>query len=233
MKCVEIEKVLDEFVGDELDFAVRQKVDLHLRDCIVCRNEAEKLQDTARLLKSIPLIAPSKQFDARMMQAFQQHHETENQPNFWTAVFANFSISKSALAFGALILIAFTALAFQLGRLSASNNRMQETQASGRLSESKPRITQIVEKRVEVPVTKTIEVPVYKEKIVTRTVFKTLSQPAKSLNSTEARNSPAEADTVNLRQKRYEDFASISLEKFQPVSDIRISVVKKGNKDEN
>ena len=223
MKCVEIEKLLDEFVGDELDFAVRQKVDLHLRVCIDCRNEAEKLQDTARLLKSIPLIAPSKQFDARMMQAFQQHHETENRPNFWTAVFANFSISKSALAFGTLILVAFAGLAFQLGRIYAPNAQISQN----------PPVVQITPKaqpdQVVKIVEKLVEVPVYKEKIVERIIYRTRENVKPTYQQ---QNSSINLQSAYAKKQDTEPIEPLTLKDFRPVSELNIQTVARSGNNE-
>lgn len=234
MKCVEVEKILDQFVGDELDFSVRQKANLHLDKCADCRREAENLQNSVHLLKNLPLLAPSNQLDAQMMQAFRKHQETQNQSSFWTAFFSRFSISKPALACAALLLIAFTALAFQLGKMSAPANEI----ANSKTLESPANVVQIVEKRVEVPVIKTVEVPVYREKVVSRIVYKnrdvikTIVVSEKQNNELSDNDLDLQNTAINFVQSESENFTPINLKNFQPLSEIRMNIIKRGRNDE-
>lgn len=235
MKCVEVEKILDRFVGDELNVVMRQKIDLHLNECADCRREAKNLQNSVHLLKKLPLIAPSNQLDAQMMQAFRKHQENQNRTGFWTAFFSRFSISKPALACSALLLVAFTALAFQIGKMSAPVNEI----ANYKTPESSLPIVQIVEKRVEIPVVKAVEVPVYREKVVTRIVYKN-REFTKIIKISERQNKELSENDFNLQntatnfvQNGNEKFTPINLKSFQPVSEIRMNIIKRGKNDEN
>lgn len=234
MKCAEIENLLDQFVGDELDFAFRRKVSEHLNECADCRSAAEKLQSSAHLLKNLPLIAPSNQLDARMMQAFRKHQETQNRPNFRTSFLSLFSMSKPALACAALLLIAFTALAFQLGRMSAPNKEI----ANNKTIEPATPIVQIVEKQIEVPVIKTVEVPVYKDKVVTRVVYKnrhfvdTTEKSNMKRNKTRENIFESQNTAVTFVENGNETFTPINLKDFQPVTEIKMDVIKRSKENE-
>lgn len=236
MKCVDVEKYLSSFDNDEPDFNVRQKIENHLQTCHSCRKSVEIQQTANHLLKNLPAIAPSNQFDARMMQAFRTHGEKKNKAGFWATVFGNFSISKSA-AFGLVALIIVAGAAFQLGRMTSPNVETAETQktnSSSLLTANSPKM-EIIEKPIEVPVTKIVEVPVYKEKIVNRIIYKdreiikTIKLSDK--NETRDANSSFQNTAVNSIQSS-ETSMPINLKNFQPVSEIKIHIIKKGEENE-
>lgn len=237
MKCVEIEKYTEDFANDELDFANRQKIENHLKECRECRREFEELQNARRLLKNLPAVYASAQFDRRMMKTFQNYRKKQQKKkarmNFRTTVFANFSISKPAFAFGLLALAVFTGSAFQLGRMSAPNIEIAEKTIN---QPAKPneanQVVQIIEKRVEIPVIKIVEVPVYREKLVERVVYKE-RKAVKSSDKGESRKTDFNfQNTATFIQTDDETFTPINLKDFQPVSEIKINIVKKGEKNE-
>lgn len=225
MKCIEIEKLLDQFTGDELDFALRRKVDLHLNECADCQSAAEKLQSSAHLLKNLPLIAPSNQLDARMMQAFRKHQETQNRPNFRASFLSLFSMSKPALACAALLLIAFTAFAFQLGRMSAPDKEIANNQ---NIAPAAP-VVQIVERQIEVPVIKTVEVPVYRERIINRIVYRNRNSLVKTelVRTRQSSSINSINNTATFIQTSGENFTPINLKGFQPILEAKISIIKR------
>jgi len=54
--CVEIENELSSFIDDELDDAVKERVEKHLRSCKHCREEHRKLLDIKKKLKRLERI---------------------------------------------------------------------------------------------------------------------------------------------------------------------------------
>jgi hypothetical protein len=240
MKCVDAEIFLNDFANDELDFALRQKIELHLQKCPFCQSEAEELKAINSLLKQLPPTMPSNQFDERMMQAFRTHQQKQTKLSFWTAVFANLSIPKPALAFGLLALAGVLLLAFQIGRLTAPKNEMTANQKISQTEsfDNSP-LVQIVEKRVEVPTIKTVEVPVYKEKIVNRVVYKN-REVLKTIKISEPKETKAHKTNFDFQNtadihspKRSQIFTSVNLKDFQPVSEIKVRIKKRGGENED
>lgn len=239
MKCVDVEKLLDDFVNDDLDFAVQRNVELHLHECPFCQSETEELQKTNVTLKNLAPIAPSKQFDERMLQAFRQHQQNQIKPSFWTAFFANFSISKPALACALLTFAVVSILAFQLGRITSKSTETAKTSDIIQTNSSENNLpVQIVEKRIEIPITKIIEVPIYKEKIVNRIIYKDreVSKPLKIPNVKENEIRDDKFDSQNTAvtyiQNGNETYTPINLKSFQPVLEIKMDVIKKGKDNE-
>lgn len=239
MKCVDAEIFLNDFANDELDFTLRQKIELHLQKCPFCQSEAEELKAINSLLKQLPPTVPSNQFDERMMQAFRTHQQKQTKLSLWTAVFANLSIPKPALAFGLLALAGVSLLAFQIGRLTAPKNEMTANQKISQTEsfDNSP-LVQIVEKRVEVPTIKTVEVPVYKEKIVNRVVYKNrdISKTEKVVDHKEIKTLETDFDFQNTAvtyvQNGNVTFTPINLKNLQPVSEIKMDIIKKGKDNE-
>lgn len=235
MKCVDVEKFLDDFVNNDVDFAVRREIEAHLRECPFCQSDAEELQTANRLLKNLPPVTPSNSFNARMMQAFDAHRDRKLETPSWSAIFANFSISKPALGFGLLVLAGVSILAFQLGRITSPNSQIIETANINQSSsaENNPSI-QIVEKRIEVPIVKIVQIPVHKEKIVNRVIYKSREIPEKIRVSDQKENNIRKTDfdfqntAVTYIQNGNETFTPINLQNFQPVSEIKMDIIKKG-----
>jgi anti-sigma factor RsiW len=235
MKCVDVEKYIEDFANDELDLANHQKIENHLEECRECLEEIENLQNTRRLLKDLPAVSPAAQFDARMMQTFQKHHEKKSATHFWTNLPAYFSLSKPAFALGLLAFVILTGLAFQLGRMSSPNaeTAQQVTTQTATQNEAN-QLVQIVEKRVEVPIIKTVEVPVYRERIVNRIIYRNrdVAEKTKFIDANETPNFASPNNTATFVQTSDEGFTPINLKNFQPISEMKISIIKKGEGNE-
>lgn len=233
MKCAEVENYLDDYIAGELDFSNARKIESHLRECRSCEMEAKVLKNTSYLLKTLSPIVPSAKFDAQMMQAFRKHQRETQTPTFWTTFFANFSISKPALAFALLALILFTGAAFQLGRITSPNTQTSQNQSINQSAQADEpnQIVKIIEKRIEIPVIKTVEVPVYREKIVNQIVYrnreniKTIKTPF--VSKTRDPDFKMQNITTNKILNNSEVFTPINLKDFQPFSEIRVSLIKK------
>lgn len=231
MKCVDVEKYSEDFIENSLDFAARQKFERHLEECFSCRKAINQIQESGVLLKKASLISLSPHFDAKMMRAYNSHFEKQPTASFRATLFNTFSISKPALSMAILTLIAFSALAFQLGKMSARNTANLLTDNS---SNEEKTIVKVVENRIEVPVIKTVEVPVYKEKIVSRIVYRN-REIIKAVQIADNPESKFQETDFNARSAAFtyvqngdENFTPINLKNFQPVSEMRIEIIKRG-----
>lgn len=230
MKCVDVENYLSDYVADELDSFTVRKIELHSKGCILCCKKASDLKNTNKLLKNLPPVFPSHKLDEWMMQSFRKHQQEKQKPAFWTAIFASFSISKPALALGLLALILFTGAAFQLGKMTSPNQTLSQSAQTNEPNQ----IVKIIEKRVEVPVIKTIEVPIYKEKIVNQIIYRNRVAPQKPRTRNEDKLifSDLQSNTATFIQTSDESFTPINLKNFQPISEIKVSIIKNGERNE-
>lgn len=238
MKCTEIEKQIDSFISNELDFAEKQKINLHLQECATCRKEIKEIQEASDLLKTLPAIPFSNQFDVRMMQAFREHKQEQAKPTFWQALLAGFSISKPALALGLLVIAIFTGFAFQLGRMTSPKTGNSEISINNQSEQKGEPLVQVVEKRVEVPVIKTVEVPVYKERVLNRVIYKTI-EVVRNVKSPDENQNQVSIYAYNSQKlasmearKMDELFHQVNLKEFQPITDMKTQIMRKDSNNE-
>jgi anti-sigma factor RsiW len=232
MKCVEVEQQLDYLINGELSPFYQKQVENHLENCQLCHQHLEKLQNVSGLLKNNLLVATSPLFDERMMQLLNQHQVKKTEKikpvGIFATIFAGVSIPKPIFALALLTLAVMTGLAFQLGRMTSTNVQTQilQTEKTNNLANPTPQIAESVQtKIVKIPVTKYVKVPVIQEKIVTRTVYKTASSNKKEINKTQTAN----LDNLAIdKTKKNEVLTQISLKDYQPVSEIKMKIFKRG-----
>ncbi len=60
--CDRIKDMLSPYQDDELEPDERQRVEMHLKSCPICREELNSLQKTMDLVRQIPVIGSSRSF---------------------------------------------------------------------------------------------------------------------------------------------------------------------------
>ncbi len=237
MKCVEVEKHINSFIDDELSLPLGRKVEFHLKECPACEETFDSLQTLRQIVGKEISVSASSQLDGRVMQAFSKHHSNKQKKSWWTVVFEQIVIPKPAIALALLTFAAFTTLAFQLGKMSATDVRLEmpitET-VNPPPQISEPNLPSKFAQETEdntfnTPLIKFIEVPVVKEKIVTRIVYvaKPLKEKDIEPNSTKP-ESRSVALNSSVNENRYS--TQVNLKEFQPVAEIKTKIIKK---DEN
>ncbi len=238
MKCTEAEKQIDSFIDDELNLSLGDKVELHLKECRACEETFESLQALRQILGKEISVLNSSRLDGRVMKEFSSHHENKQKKNWRAVVFGQIVISKPAFATALLLFAVFTGLAFQFGKMTATDVRLEmpitETvNLPPQISEPNlfsKSATEFEDKTSDAPVIKFIEVPVVKEKIVTRVVYVN-KQPGKE-NSIKAGSAKSKPDNFALNSSVNENRYStqVNLKEFQPVAQMKVKITKK---DEN
>ncbi len=229
MECLDIKKQFTDFYDNELSHENRVEIQSHLNFCESCRHEFESLKSVSILLKKELPVSASNDLDAKVLAAFNQHRKKESHWDF-PAIFSGFMIPKPALAFGVLTLFAFTGLAFIAGRMSAGkpeivvNNTAPPQESPKANVTANPQIVKEVVKYIEVPTTKYVQVPVEKEKIVTKTVYRTIEK--------HQREKPFTQIVRNTVIKTQNDSNELDLKDFQPIIELNPQILKKGESNE-
>lgn len=227
MKCIEVKENLAAFFDYEIDFSTREKIESHLQHCVFCQNEYANLKNLSHSLKqNLPIPITSSTLDKKVLSAFENFHQQKQEEKHQS--FNWFGISKLAFASAFLLLALFSGLAFQIGRISASNVEisMPEINGNGQTNFDNKPMEQTPEiKIVEVPVVKEkiIKVRIIEEKIVTKTIY----VEKKSKNSVQKFISPENMFALNSSVKDGEFLTTTNLDGFQPVSEIKATITKK------
>ncbi|NNE98180.1 MAG: hypothetical protein HKN25_04085, partial [Pyrinomonadaceae bacterium] len=123
MKCTEVKEKLESFFDGETRSSENDGINSHLVNCDTCRADLESLKRIRKTMKRVlPISAPAS-LDSKVLGAFhtrQFKNQTtsgivEQKKTGW------FGIPKLAFAGALLLLVLFSALAFQAGRISAGN----------------------------------------------------------------------------------------------------------------
>jgi hypothetical protein len=243
MKCVEVEKQIDSLLDGEVNSVIREEVEHHLKECWACGQIHEKLRAVDELLtKSVPVPDP-KRLDEFVMDAFYRHHnknqEIRENVNWWTAL-STLSLKQiAAAALAALLFAASVGLAYQLGRITATDiqpamPQTEKVSQSGfkekNVSTSPVETTSNIKN--EAPVTKFIRIPVIKEKIVNRIVYVNKSQKRESENRIPSSMTDRNNLTLKNSVRENEFLTEVNLKGFQIISDSKTRIIKKGKIDE-
>ena len=125
MKCIEVEKQIDSLLDGEVNSVIREEVEHHLEGCQVCGQIYEKLRAVDELLMKSVSVPDPKRLDEFVMDAFYRHQnkkqEIKETVGWWAALSRLSLIPKPAMAFAALLFAASVGLAFQLGRITATD----------------------------------------------------------------------------------------------------------------
>jgi|GEM_PF-3413595 len=239
MKCIEVRGNLEAFVDGEIGSSEKERITLHLGDCDSCRINLKALLAIGRTMKqALPVVAPMS-LDARVLKAFD-NHQTKKQ---FTKLREKqekvgwFGIPKLAFAFGLLLLALFSGLAFQIGKISASNVQVsnslilktdqKESSFKHNGLNKNDYAKQVETKIVEVPIIKEkiVKVPVIKEKIVTRTIYVAKNQ--RRILRNQRKFSEKESLALMNSVKDGEFLTQTNLKDFQPISVIKPKISKK------
>lgn len=237
MKCVELEKQIDSFIDDELSPSLRNKVEFHLKECRLCGETLKRLQALRGILRKDISVSASSQLDGHVMEAFSRQHAEKGQTKWWAVLAGQVVIPKPAAALALLMFAVFTGLAFQLGKMAATDIRsvlpitetVNQSPATSEPNLPSESVKESEDKTVNASVIKFIEVPVIKEKIVTRVVYvnKSLKETDSKVRS--AKSKPGSfALNSSVNENRFS--TQVNLKEFQPVAEIKTQIIKK---DEN
>jgi hypothetical protein len=227
MQCIEVEKWIEQFVDDELGFLFKKDVEAHINECRSCERILTSIQKVRGLIKhSLPVISPSAQMDARVFEAFNRKHKKNkaNLPLLWlNKIFGGLAVSKPAFAL-AMILFAFgLGLAFQVGRITATDVNL--TVDLRELSSPPSKIALPVELKEESQI-QAEETPVIRERVVTRVVYVD-SQKNKEIK-VKSRQAKSGSDKFTLNNTIAEDgyLTQANLSGFKPTSEIKTTIIK-------
>lgn len=231
MKCTEVKENLDVLLDGEIGFSKRENTLSHLGNCESCKAEFESLQIIGRTMKrTLPITAPAV-LDAKVFNAFVDHlarkqtvqSEEKREKVGW------FGIPRFAFA-GAFVLLALVSvLAFQLGKITASDVQISNLDVAetgkkeNALAQNKAAENPAEVKIIEIPVVreKVVKVPVIKEKIVTRTVY------VEKKPTTQLRISDRSDSALNNSINEKEFLTQTNLKDFQPVAELKPKILKK------
>lgn len=229
MKCDEVEVSLDLFLDERIDVPQRREIERHLNSCDGCRSAFDNTRSLiAALQTNLGATAPAS-LDSRVMRAFYRHQHAkneaekgnENRPSFLSW----FAMSKPAFVLASVILVAATALAFQLGKQTATAFDTTEPTAELVSQIQSPGEKPLVKSGLDdtkgdqgATEPKIVTVPVIEEKIVTRTIYVTRKpKPGKKALKPDERvpSTPA--------------YTALDLKGFQPIAEMKIRITKKEN----
>jgi anti-sigma factor RsiW len=227
MKCTEVKENLDACLDGEIGRTQAASIGTHLEHCAVCRSEFENLQTVGSSVKRILPVTTNAAFDERMLAAFRTFHAPKRSVKEKPTRSGWFNIPRFAFAAAFLLLAMFSALAFQIGRLSAATVVLSPpADDAGRtvtIPAENNKFTQKEPEIIEVPVIKEriVEVPVIRERIVTRTVYveKDTENPPG--------DQPEETFALKNSVRDGEFLTQTNLEGFQPVAEIKVRITKK------
>ena len=243
MKCIEVEKQIDSLLDGEVNSVIREEVEHHLKECRVYGQIHEKLRAVNELLmKPVPVPDP-KRLDEFVMDAFYRHQnkkqEVKEHINWWTALSRLSVVPKTAMALVALLFAASVVLAFQLGRITATDIQVAlphtEKISQPVLKENNVFVSPAETAsniKNEAPVTKFIRIPVIKEKIVNRVVYVYKSQKRERENRTPSVMFERNNLALKNSMRKNESLIEVNLKGLQVVSDSKKRIIKKGETDE-
>lgn len=222
MKCVEFEKRIDLMIDSELNSLQKQEVEQHFEQCQSCRKSYQILQKTKATLKTQSQLLPTAFLDNRILQAFENHHQPPKKIAFWQNYFPPipaFATISALFVFGLLG-------AFWLGKTTTSPKVITETVTIEKI------VPTVEKKIVELPkpetliITKYVKVPVIKEKEVVKVVrIEKLTR--------KVTNSPnEEKELIDYLDKTNALVTKVNLEQFQPISELKVRIVRKGEINE-
>ena len=181
MKCTEVKKTFDGLAYGEISSSTKMMVESHLKACVSCQQDLSALQTIGKTVRQVsPIVAPIL-LDKRVLSAFQNHHAKKGTSS-GDEKLGWFGIPRLAFATAFLALILFSALAFQLGKISATETTIYlPLNAENMPSLDKKELpletatdTQGEKARMIVPTLtaeRIVKVPIYRDRIVTKTVY--------------------------------------------------------------
>lgn len=121
MNCQEINSQLGALLDRALEPAEATIVKRHLRHCVECQDELERLRALKAALQSVESPIASARLDESVMAAFRLQHgqaRAMSEVSGWRArLFNSFAIPKPALALICALLVGTAALAYKAGEI--------------------------------------------------------------------------------------------------------------------
>jgi hypothetical protein len=102
MNCKKAEKKFSGYLENELDFKTRQQLEKHLEQCKHCTYEWRAFQNTLRIVKDMPAITPSADFDWQLRLRLAVEHS--NRVSFREQLFGYLK-SNPVFAFSGVLAI--------------------------------------------------------------------------------------------------------------------------------
>ena len=223
MKCFEVEARMEQLISNDLDLSVAKELEAHIKRCSSCQMNLIDVRKIGFLLRdSLPILLPSAETDASVMNAFHRRHNHKRISIIqsalgWKPAFGTVVISKPAFALIAIAVLSSMGIAFQVGRLSAVDTTIPVIEPHASSSIDHRLRTQVV----QIPITKVVKQFVYLK-----------SRPQKKSGTTVERYSPPNSSTLNSSIAENGYMTQTSLKSFQPVPTIKFRVVKGVRDDE-
>lgn len=227
MQCFEVEKWMEQFADDELAFLFKKDVEIHINDCRSCERILIGIQKVRGLMKhSLPVVSPSAQMDARVFEAFNRRHlkNTAKPPvSRRNKIFGSFAVPKPAFALAAILFAVALGLAFQAGRITATDVNL--TVDFRELSAPKSETVFPAELKEE-PEIKTEETPVIRERVVTRVVY--IDSRKNEVVKVKNHRAKTDSDNFTLNNTVADDgyMTHANLKGFKPTTEIKPTVIK-------
>ena len=106
MNCQEVQAQLSDYLEKSLDAANLEIIETHLSSCLICRTEADNLNECIRQIATLTIVDPPIGFTQRVMARVR---EMENRPSFWQRLFFPLQI-KIPIQATAVVLIGIFAV---------------------------------------------------------------------------------------------------------------------------
>lgn len=225
MECTNFRQQAESYLDDEINPAMKERLEIHLQECRLCHLNLEDLQAVRKALKITLPAAPSKLFDERMLKAFaERQKQPSNKKSFdWRSVFIPLFNPQLSGAFATGILVVGVFLAFQIGKLTATDIQIISAPTEA-VSLPAPEITE-KNPSSSATITKIVEVPVVKERVVTRVVYVDRNKE----NGVQTKRNTFESSSKSMTNNSIAESSYLTqarLNGFQPASEITATVIK-------
>jgi hypothetical protein len=128
MNCQEINSQLGALLDQELEPAQASMAQRHLKHCMDCQEELEKIRALKTALQTVESPDVPAQLDERVMSAFlleRRQGSVVNKAPGWRAwIFNSFAIPKPALALMGALLVGTAALAYKAGEIRGARSQV-------------------------------------------------------------------------------------------------------------
>lgn len=245
MNCEKVKESIEAFHDGAINGASGILVEKHLTNCSSCAAELNRLRALRKLLQKDVAPVPSPALDRKLMRAFLEKHERPaKSPSWWSAIFAgSVSIPKPAFAAALIaVAVAITAANF-IGRNAAIS-------AGANTASTAPAVSLQPSPSTFIEQTKIVEVPVYKERVVTKTVYveresggaqKTSKKTSdfntskltaldKNRHNTIDSAVPGLQMSASIAENGY--FTRTDLKDFEPATESNVRIIRKEKTDE-
>ncbi|MDQ4123887.1 MAG: zf-HC2 domain-containing protein [Acidobacteriota bacterium] len=223
MNCIETKENIEALLDNELNEALKERVENHLQICPVCRDLKEQTVSLSALLQMSYMPLPPASLDHRIIKSFRQKHAPVS--TWQQIIFGTFAVPKPAFAALLILVLGGFWAAFQVGKIYSTSISISEPFGETR---------QIPVQMPQQPTIQTVvvEVPVIKEKTVTRTIYLRASQSNKNEKRKPVEIPPNSDLPLSSVVANNGYFTDVSLKGFQPTPEIGVKIIKGVKEDE-